>query len=216
MSRKSIVFDLDGTLIDSSGDIAWAANRVLGSLGKEPQSVDSVRNKIGSGVRVLLERLMPKATAEEIEEARIRFIKEYSAHTVVETVLYKGVSETLALLSDRGYVMAIVTNKPEVLVKPIIEKLDIARHFTVVVGGDTYPNRKPHPEPLVRAIESLGCSVNSTTYVGDSEIDAQTGRAAGTYTVGVSYGFGGGVDVVKSFGFDTVIDSMDKLVSSIG
>ncbi|MBE9529074.1 MAG: HAD-IA family hydrolase [Proteobacteria bacterium] len=215
MQKDFLVFDLDGTLVDSSGDIAWVSNRVLSTLGKEAQSVESVRSKIGSGVRVLLERLLPGADTEEIEEARILFMSEYSGHTVVETELYAGVAETLAHFSALGKGMAIVTNKPEVLAHPILAKLGIADNFSLVVGGDTYEHRKPHPEPLARAIESLGADIGRTVYIGDSQIDAETGRAVGTYTVGVGYGFGGTVEEVEASGFDTVIESFVELKSLI-
>ncbi len=111
--------------------------------------------------------------------------------------------------------MAIVTNQPEVLARPILEELGIAKNFSHVVGGDTYDNRKPHPEPLLRAIESMGGTVRETAYVGDSRIDAETGRAVGAYTVGVSYGFGGELHEVESAGFNAVIPSFAHLKSLI-
>jgi phosphoglycolate phosphatase len=215
MQKDFLFFDLDGTLVDSSGDIAWVSNRVLSALGKEAQSVESVRAKIGSGVRVLLERLLPEAGAEEIERARRLFMTEYSAHTVVETELYAGVAETLAHFSALGKSMAVVTNKPEVLAHPILAQLCIAGNFSLVVGGDTYEHRKPHPEPLLRAIESLGGTVEQSVFIGDSQIDAETGRAVGTYNVGVGYGFGGTFEEVEASGFDTVIESFSELKSLI-
>ena len=214
MDKEFLAFDLDGTLIDSSGDITWVANRVLSVLGRERQSLESVCSKIGSGVTVLLERLMPDLSPVGIEEARVLFIEEYSSHTVVDTVLYTGVFETLVHFEALGKSMAIVTNKPERLALPILEKLNIARFFSVVVGGDTYSNRKPNPEPLVGAIGSMGGSLDSTVFVGDSRIDAETGRLAGTYTVGVSYGFGT-LHEVESAGFDRVIPVIGELRSII-
>ncbi len=216
MDYEFLAFDLDGTLIDSSGDITWAANRVLKTLGREGQSLESVRSKIGSGVRVLLERLMPDMSPRGIEEARVLFIKEYSGHTVVDTVLYEGVYDTLAHFEALGKSMAIVTNKPELLAYPILDELGIARFFSVVVGGDTYGSRKPNPEPLLGAIGSMRATVASTVYIGDSGIDAETGRLAGTYTVGVSYGFGGVLHEIESAGFDIVIPAISELKSIVG
>lgn len=189
-AAELLVFDLDGTLIDSGGDIAWAANRTLADLGHERQSTESVRDKIGSGVVVLLERLMPEENSERIAEAKDIFLRHYGGHLVVDTYLYPGVMDTLTHFKETGRSMAIVTNKPKGLAEGILAALAIDPFFPVVVGGDTFANRKPHPEPLEEVMRISGVEPARSVFIGDSLIDAETGRRAGVFTVGVSYGFG--------------------------
>ncbi len=209
ISKELLAFDLDGTLIDSSGDIAWAANKTLGDFGYEGQSPDSVKEKIGSGVVVLLERLMPEEKPARIAEAKEIFLTYYAGHLVVDTYLYPGVMETLAYFKEMGKTMAIITNKPRALADGILDELGLGAFFDVVVGGDTFSNRKPHPEPLERVMRSCGAAPAETVFVGDSLIDAETGRRAGVFTVGVSYGFGRGV--VGAADFDEFIESFGEL-----
>ncbi len=208
-AKELLAFDLDGTLIDSSGDIAWSANRTLSDCGYEPQSPDSVRGKIGSGVVVLLERLMPEESPERITEAKDLFLKYYAGHLVVDTYLYPGVMETLAHFRDLGKSMAIVTNKPRAFADRILGELGLGPFFGVVAGGDTFPNRKPHPEPLEEVMRACGVEPARTVFVGDSLIDAETGLRAGVFTVGVSYGFGG--TGVGAAGFNIVIEDFAEL-----
>jgi phosphoglycolate phosphatase len=209
IAKELLAFDLDGTLIDSSGDIAWTANRTLSHFGYEPQSPESVKSKIGSGVVVLLERLMPEEGPGRIAEAKEIFLKHYAGHLVVDTHLYPGVMETLAHFRDMGKSMAIVTNKPRALAGAILDELGLGDFFGVVAGGDTFPNRKPHPEPLEEVMRASGVKPARTAFVGDSLIDAETGLRAGVFTVGVSYGFGG--SGVGAAGFSIVIDAFREL-----
>ena len=208
-ATELLAFDLDGTLIDSGGDIAWAANRTLVDLGHERQTMESVRDKIGSGVMVLLERLMPEESPERIAEAKDIFLKHYAGHLVVDTYLYHGVMETLVHFKEMGRSMAIVTNKPKGLAEGILAELGLEPFFPVVVGGDTFANRKPHPEPLEEAMRSSGVEPARSVFIGDSLIDAETGRRAGVFTVGVSYGFGRGE--VRETDFNLLIQAFGEL-----
>ena len=209
ISKELLAFDLDGTLIDSSGDIAWAANKTLGDFGYEGESPGSVKEKIGSGVVVLLERLMPEENPARIAAARDIFLTYYSHHLVVDPSLYPGVMETLVHFMDMGKTMAIITNKPKALADGILDVFGLGVFFGAVAGGDTFSNRKPHPEPLEEVMRSCGAAPAETVFVGDSLIDAETGRRAGVFTVGVSYGFGHGV--VGAADFDRFIDSFGEL-----
>ena len=208
IEKELLAFDLDGTLIDSSGDIAWTANKTLNHFGYEPRSPDSVRSKIGSGVVVLLERLMPEENPERIAEAKEIFLKHYAGHLVVDTHLYPGVMETLAHFRDMGKSMAIITNKPRAFADAILDELGLGPFFGVVAGGDTFANRKPHPEPLEEVMRACGVTPARTVFVGDSLIDAETGLRAGVFTVGVSYGFGGSGPLA---GFNIVIEAFREL-----
>ncbi len=208
-AAQFLAFDLDGTLIDSGGDIAWAANRTLADLGHDRESTESVRDKIGSGVVVLLERLMPKENSERIAEAKDIFLAHYGGHLVVDTYLYPGVMETLTHFRDMGKSMAIVTNKPKSLAEGIIAELGLKPFFPVVVGGDSFANRKPHPEPLEEVMRTCGAEPARSVFIGDSLIDAETGRRAGVFTVGVSYGFGGAE--VTTVDFNLLIQAFAEL-----
>lgn len=209
MNIDLLAFDLDGTLIDSGPDIAWAANKTLEAFGHEAEALGSVRAKIGSGVKVLLERLMPRESEEVISEAIVRFLEFYAGHMVVDTHLYPGVRETLGYFRDIGKSMAVVTNKPRALAGGILDEIGLSGFFMAVAGGDSFSNRKPHPEPLEKVMENCRVSPEHTVFVGDSAIDSETGEKAGVFTIGVSYGFGGGD--LGAAGFDLVIAAFPEL-----
>ena len=186
-----IIFDLDGTLIDSSDDIAWAANKTLLFMGHQEKDLDAIKEGIGWGVKTLLERLMPEEDAEIIEHAREKFLEYYWEHLVEKTVLYPGVRETITYFNGINKKMAVVTNKPIKFTERILEEFDIARFFDVILGGDSLANRKPHPEPVEKVIGAVGAVKDKTVIVGDSPTDCETGKRAGIATIGVEYGFRG-------------------------
>lgn len=205
-----IIFDLDGTLIDSSGDIAWAANRTLESFGYPAMTVEEVKGHIGWGIRPLLEKLMPGEPPLRIEDARGVFLEFYGSHLVVQTLLYPGVVDTLRHFKSVDKRMAVVTNKPEGLSMRILDELGLAGYFAVVLGGDTVANKKPHPEPVERALSKAGAEPSRSVMVGDSPVDCEAGRAAGLSTIGVSYGFRG-AEELKGAGCDIIINSFAEL-----
>lgn len=210
MRPDAVVFDLDGTLVDSSTDIAWAANRTLEAYGYGARSLDEVVDNIGWGARMLLKRLMPEKTDEEITTAREAFLEFYGRHLSVHTTPYPGVEETLEGFGRKGKRMAVVTNKPAELAERLLKDLGMESYFDMVVGGDTYPNRKPHPEPLERVLEHLGVLPASAVFIGDSPVDCQAGRSAGARTIGVTYGFRGAGEISEA-GFDALVDSFAEL-----
>ncbi|MFQ5353461.1 MAG: HAD family hydrolase [Thermodesulfobacteriota bacterium] len=189
MQKDLLVFDLDGTLIDSSGDIANAANRTLLSLGHASMEKEAIRDKIGWGVNMLLRGLMPGEEAAVLATARERFLAYYGEALLVETRLYPGVLQTLLSLKKNGKKLAVLTNKPEVLSRRIIKDLELEAFFVNIAGGDTFDVKKPHPAPLESLMREAGVTAANTVLVGDSPIDCETGAAAGVFTIGVSYGF---------------------------
>ncbi len=189
MKKDLLVFDLDGTLIDSSGDIAHAANRTLESFGKTPMARAAIKDNIGWGVNMLLERLMPGIEDRELERARAAFLAFYGERLMEETRLYPGVLDTLLYFRKRGKKLAILTNKPEALSRRIIKEFSLSDVFINIIGGDTFTQRKPDPAPLISIMEQAGTAPENTVFVGDSPIDCETGARAGVFTVGVSYGF---------------------------
>jgi len=210
MNKGLIVFDLDGTLIDSSGDIAGAANRTLESFGLPPMDRAAIKDNIGWGVNMLLMKLMPGIKGKVLESARERFLEFYEERLLVETRLYPGVVETLSWLGKRRKKMAILTNKPEALSRRIVKEFSLDHIFINITGGDTFSVRKPHPLPLTRIMEGAGMAPADTAFVGDSPIDCETGSAAGVFTVGVSYGFRP-VAELKERGCDMIISNFGML-----
>jgi len=189
METDLIIFDLDGTLIDSSEDIALAANRVLADLGHTKMDSGKVKEGIGWGVKTLLEKMMPGEGAERIEYARMKFLEYYWENTVVNTYLYKGVRETIDYFSLINKKMAVVTNKPVKYTEKILTELALSRYFNLIIGGDSLQNRKPHPEPVEMVVSSLKVRKERVVIIGDSPIDCETGKRAGIATIGVEYGF---------------------------
>lgn len=207
---KAVMFDLDGTLVQSAPDLIEAARRTLAGLGEPPRQDEEVTNFVGKGVKVLVERLLTvdraPASAERLEEAHALFMRHYVETNGQYSACYPHVPEVLRVLKGRGLLLGCVTNKPEPLIRPLLQKLDILGYMDCIVGGDTLPQRKPAPEPLWHACEQVGATVAETLMVGDSGNDALCARNAGVPVVLMTYGYNEGVPV------DTV--DCDGLVSS--
>ncbi|MCV6545993.1 MAG: phosphoglycolate phosphatase [Cohaesibacter sp.] len=183
---KAIVFDLDGTLIDSVPDLHQASNRLLQDLGAEPVSLQTVRGFVGNGVPKLVERLIKERTLDvkdhAYQEAIQCFLAHYNTALHDKTTLYPGVLDCLTRLQDKGFLLGICTNKPERLSRDIITALGLAPFMDCLIGGDSLAVKKPAIEPLVTAFVQLGVAedalINDAFYVGDSEVDAATAKAA--------------------------------------
>ena len=205
-----IIFDLDGTLIDSSDDIAWSANKTLLHMGHKGMDLEAIKEGIGWGVKSLLEKLMPDEMPERINAAREKFLEYYWGHLTVKTVLYPGVTETLTYFKRSNKKMAVVTNKPIRFTERVLEELTVSKFFMMALGGDSLANRKPHPEPVEKVITTLGAEKERTTLVGDSAIDCETGKKAGIVTIGAEYGFRGRKELEEA-GFDFIIKEFSEL-----
>jgi phosphoglycolate phosphatase len=199
MGYDLLVFDLDGTLVDSAADISAALNRTLARLGRERIPHERVLQAIGSGVRKLIERV----TTPPIEPVMEAFLEHYAEHLLDETALYPGVEETLAKLKGRKIVLS---NKPVAMSKVIVEGLGIAKHFEAVYGGDSFPVRKPDPECWKLATAGASRPV----MIGDSGTDVQTAKNAGATAIAVTYGYfkPGELDAA-----DHRIDRFDQLLA---
>jgi phosphoglycolate phosphatase len=176
----NLVFDLDGTLIDSAPQIHAAANFVMGSKGLPPVSDVTIRGFIGNGVDVLVGRLMAHHVLDDSTLLRSelvdRFIKIYEEAFDL-TTLYPGVSTALSGLALAGHRLAICTNKPESPARAVLRHFRLEQYFPIILGGDTLPQRKPDPEPLWAVLRQM--APGKALFVGDSEVDAETAQAAG-------------------------------------
>ena len=187
---RLVVFDLDGTLIDSSRDLASAVNRALRRAAPDAPSLeeDVVRSFVGSGARILITRSVAAAHLERsVDEVLPLFLEEYRRGLLDATRLYPGAEEALDRLRDRP--LAVLTNKPGDMSRAILEGLGVAGRFFRIYGAGDIDARKPDPAGLKRIAEEAGVDVQAAVMVGDSGIDVLTGRAAGALTAGVTYGF---------------------------
>ncbi len=190
---RLIVFDLDGTLVDSRRDIANAANLLLQRSGASPLPEEAIGRMVGEGVAVLVSRAFAAAERPVPPDALDQFVAIYSARLLEHTRAYPGIPEVLASLA-RERVLAVLTNKPEHATREILEGLRLSSYFDPdkVLGGDSPLGRKPAPDGLRRLMEQAGTTAAETLLVGDSLIDWRTARAAGTDICLAAYGFGFG------------------------
>ena len=212
---RAVLFDLDGTLVDSAPDLAAAVNATLAELGRAPVPVDTVRDWVGNGADRLLERALSgradgTVPAAELAAVRPLFLRHYERLLCVDSVLYPGVSEGLAGLREQGLALGCVTNKPSRFTLPLLEQLGIAGHFGALVGGDDVVRKKPAPDALQEAARRLGVACDDCLMVGDSVNDIEAARAAGCPVVAVPYGYNHGRDI-RSAGPDAVIESLAVL-----
>jgi phosphoglycolate phosphatase len=186
---QALLFDLDGTLIDSSQDIADSVNHALRTLGLPAKSKAEVERFVGDGVRTLLARALGSDTDPRIGAASESFRAHYSVHCADRTVLYPGVEETLEFFKDKK--KAVVSNKPYEMVLKTLRHFGIEHHFGAVLGAESTARRKPDPEPLLKALETLSVPGSQALMVGDGTTDMLAGKAAGTRTCAVTYGYRG-------------------------
>jgi phosphoglycolate phosphatase len=211
---RLVVFDLDGTLVDSLADIAAALNRALGDLspGIPGLSQDDVRPLIGRGARELIARALPRVGLDApVDEALALFVESYRGGLLNETRLYPGVLTGLDRLADRT--LAVLTNKPGDMSRAILQGLGLADRFVRIYGGGDVPNRKPDPAGLERLLTETAIGPHQALMVGDSAVDVRTARNAGAAAAGVSYGFdpSGLAAEPPDLMVDSLVDLADRL-----
>ena len=188
---RAIIFDLDGTLVDSAEDLRAAVNAMLNERGLPSIAANEIKRMIGDGVAKLVERALHAAAGntEQKDEATARFLEIYEAKPAALTRCYPGVVETLEALQRRPFRLAVVTNKPTFATQTILRALSLVDFFSTVIGGDTLPQRKPHPAPLLEVARQFALGVDEMLMVGDNIHDVDAARAAGMRCVAVSYGY---------------------------
>jgi len=185
-----LIFDLDGTLVDTKVDLAAATNQMLASFGLPQLSVQQVADSVGHGARVLVERALGQAHQHLVADGFAIFMEYYAAHLLDHTQIYKGIEALLAATHARGIPLTVLTNKPEAPSRALLAGLSLGAYFTAIVGADTLPTKKPDPQGVFYLQRLTGVDLNKTLLIGDSRVDCETGRAAGVMTCGVTWGFG--------------------------
>jgi len=186
---RHVIFDLDGTLIDSLADITAAVNHVRGRLGLTPLARDRVRSYIGEGARVLIERALGADNRGAWEDGLRCYLDYYADHCLEETHAYPGIDGALHTLAARRIVLSVLTNKPEVISRNILTGLGILTRFTAVLGGDSLRAPKPDAAGVERLCRAAGTPPERVLLVGDSLVDARTAAAARVSFCGVAWGF---------------------------
>lgn len=212
---QAVLFDLDGTLVDSAPDLSVAVNRMLEEYGRDAVDLPTIRDWVGNGARRLIARALTGSMDEdpptaEWDGALERFFTLYGQRVYVDSRPYPGAIQGVRSLADMGMAIGVVTNKPRRFAVPIIEHMGLAESIGVVVGGECSAARKPDPQPLQLAAERLGVSIEQAVMVGDSATDIAAARAAGIPVISVPYGYRRGVDA-EQLGADMVIESLTEL-----
>jgi phosphoglycolate phosphatase len=209
------LIDLDGTLVDSVPDLAQSVDAMMAALGLAPHGETAVRNWVGNGVERLVKRALTgsldgEPSAADFDRAYPIFLDLYAAHNGKRSRLYPGVRDGLAVLEGRGIRVGCVTNKAARFTEPLLAALGIYERFDIIISGDTLPEKKPSPLPLLHAAQHFGVAPADVLMVGDSISDVKAARAAGFPVVCVSYGYNHGRDIREAEP-DAIIDSLAEL-----
>jgi len=191
---KAVLFDLDGTLLDTAQDFHESLNELRAEENLEPLSFETVRAQVSHGGHALVRLGFGKLEPEAHEAMRMRLLNIYRQRLARHTRLFEGGDEMLDALENRGLIWGIVTNKPGWLTDPLLIEVNLSSRARAVVSGDTLPERKPHPMPLLHAAKTLGVEPRECVFVGDAERDAQAAQSAGMYSVIAGFGYIGDGD----------------------
>lgn len=212
---EMILMDVDGTLVDSVPDLAFCTDTMMEKLGLPPRGETKVRHWVGNGVERLIKRALVDNLEGEPDEALYQkaepvFLTLYQENTSKRSYLYPGVRDGLDWLKSQGYRLGSVTNKSAQFTHPLLGELGIIDYFELIVSGDTLPEKKPHPAPLLHAARFFSIAPEKALMIGDSVSDVKAARAAGFRIICLSYGYNHGEDIRDSHP-DGVIDSLIEL-----
>jgi phosphoglycolate phosphatase len=204
---RAVLFDLDGTLLDTAPDLIRVLNQVRVEQGREPVPYAVARTQVSHGSSGLIRLGFPDLQGDALETLRLRLLELYGAQLAIDTALFDGCEALLGALQARAMPWGIVTNKPGFLTTPLLATLGLEQRAGCVVSGDTLPQRKPHPAPLLLAASQLALLPQQCLYVGDAERDVQSARAAGMPVLVARYGYLGPDDDPDSWQPDAQIDA---------
>lgn len=205
---RVLIFDLDGTLIDSKADLALSVNAMLEHMGRARLAHDTIYSYVGNGAPLLVRRALGEGTTDaETEKGLAYFLAYYKEHMLDNTVPYPGVREGLALLEKHP--MAVLTNKPVRFSTWILEGLGLRRYFRYVYGGNSFERKKPDPMGVQTLLRDFEATPQQAMMVGDSDVDVRTARNSGIWACGVSYGLG--TEGLRAHPPDVMVDSLEEL-----
>ncbi len=217
LKNAAILFDLDGTLMDTAPDLAASMNFVLQQNGRREVPAEDVRNMVGRGARVLIERGMAvtgePATEPELDQLFDQFLDYYLDHIADHSVVFPAVEDTLKKLKDAGAILAVCTNKPEGASIKLLKEFDLDGYFSAIVGGDSLPMRKPEPGHILGTIEKMGGVATAAVMVGDSANDIDAAIAAGIPVIGVPFGYT--PIPIHDLGANVVVDHFDDMIEAL-
>lgn len=213
MTPRALLLDLDGTLVDTAPDMVASLNRLLAEHGRAPVDFARARTRVSDGVVGLVGLGFGLAADDpQLPELRRRYLELYGEGVHDSSIIFHGFRDVLDNLDNPPWRWGVVTNKPVGLATPLLGALGLAPHDGCLVGGDSLPRRKPHPDPLLHAARLLGVAPADCVYVGDAPRDIEAGRAAGMVTVAARYGYLPDPAAVDAWNADAVIDSPGELV----
>ena len=213
---KTALFDLDGTFADTAPDLAFALNETLKAHGKKPLDFAKIRPWVSHGTSALIELgFQYDAHHPEFDPLRQELVNIYAANIVRETRLFPGIAELLQQLAQRQIQWGIVTNKPAWLTEPLLQGLGMFAAASCVISGDTLPERKPHPAPLLYACEKTGGHAHECVYIGDAERDIVAGSRAGMHTLVALFGYLGEADQPLQWGADAQVETPHAIINWI-
>ncbi|MEO6118978.1 MAG: phosphoglycolate phosphatase [Methylotenera sp.] len=215
---KAVMVDLDGTLIHTAPEIAWAINAMLVDIGQPPLAMEQIEAFIGEGASALIKRCLTNEASDKLSdepnaELFVKAQKLFFAHyarVVIKSKPYAGVVEALQDLNSAGYRLACVTNKSQSFTLPLLEANDLLQYFELVVSGDTLPKKKPEPDQIFYICEKFGVLVSEAVLVGDSKTDIAAARNAGCYVFVVPYGYNQGCEIAAS-SVDALINHLSEV-----
>jgi phosphoglycolate phosphatase len=211
----AVLFDLDGTLVDTAPDMVAVLSDMQKARGAEPVEFSTARAYVSNGAIGLLRLAFPDSLPAPFDPLHNEYLERYANSLCVRSALFPGLANLLDELDRRKRPWGVVTNKPKSLTEPLMQALDLMTRAACVVSGDTLPQRKPDPAPLLFAAKQIGLDPSRCVYIGDAARDIQAGRAAGMSTIAVRYGYIVPDDDVSTWGADCVVDDTGELATSL-
>jgi 2-phosphoglycolate phosphatase len=214
-THKAVLFDLDGTLVDTAPDMVGALQELQHRNGLEAVEYGIARSNVSNGALGLIRIGFPDLSEAQRERLICDYVDLYSERLARQSALFDGIEQLIDGLDDANHPWGVVTNKPSHLTEPLLEKLGVAQRCVCIVSGDTLEQRKPHPAPLLHACELTGFAPAESIYVGDASRDIEAGRAAGMSTIAAGYGYITADDDPARWGADLVVSSTQELAQIV-